>query len=182
MKTDNSFFAEKIDLRIDAIKDIEDPFILDCFAGKGLIWDEVQKQTGKNIKVTGIEKEPGKNNLALVGDNRKYLKSMDLSVFDVIDLDAYGYPVDQLELIFKRKYKGIVIITAIQSMMGMLPKKMLYEIGYNKEMVDKIPAIFNRKGIDKLKKYLYLHQCQIIKGYFIDRKNYFYINLKSKAK
>lgn len=65
-------------------------------------------------------------------------------------------------------------MTAIQSVMGQLPKKMLYKLGYQQCMVDKIPSLFNRNGIDKLKNYLYLYGIKTISGYFIDRKNYFY--------
>jgi hypothetical protein len=61
--------------------------------------------------------------------------------------------------------------------MGELPKNMLYEIGYSKEMVDKIPSLFNRDGLGKLKKYLYLHGVQSIEGYFIGQKNYFCFTL-----
>lgn len=174
MKTDNSYFDEKVQLRIDCTKNKKSVSVLDCFSGTGKLWQSVKSKTKSKIIITSIEKEPGKNKMALPGDNLKYLKSIDLTKFDIIDLDAYGIPIAQLNILFERKYKGIVIVTAIQSGMGQLPKKMLYEIGYTKEMVNKIPTLFNRNGIDKLKKYLYLYGIQSINGYFIDRKNYFY--------
>jgi hypothetical protein len=177
LKTDNSYFDEKVQLRLDCIKGNKSISILECFAGTGKLWQSVKCKSKVKISIIQIEKEPGKNNMALPGDNLKYLKSIDLSKFDVIDLDAYGIPIAQLNILFSRNYKGIVIVTAIQSMLGCLPKKMLYELGYTKEMISKIPTLFNRNGIDKLKKYLYLHGVNHIEGYFIGRKNYFYFNL-----
>jgi hypothetical protein len=180
LKTDNSYFNEKVQLRLDCIKGKKCISVLDCFSGTGRLWQSVKSKSKVKILITQIEKEPGKNKMALPGDNLKYLKSIDLSKFDIIDLDAYGIPIAQLNILFDRNYKGIVIVTAIQSMLGSLPKKLLYELGYTKQMIDKIPTLFNRNGIDKLKNYLYLHSIQSIEGYFIDRKNYFYFNLNSK--
>jgi len=178
MKTDNSHFEAKIKLRIDHLPQKKDIIVLDCYAGTGRIWNWIKKECpGKNIKVLAIEKEQGKNKLALVGDNLKYLSTIDLSKFDIIDLDAYGIPFDQIEILYTRGYHGIVFVTAIQSMMGALPKKMLLRLGYTEKMIEKIPSIFNKNGIGKLKNILYLYGCQYISGYFIDRKNYFMFNL-----
>ena len=112
--------------------------------------------------------------MALTGDNLKVMPSIDLKKFDIIDLDAYGIPYAQLQEVFKQEYKGYVIVTAIQSMMGQLPIKMLEEIGYTKSMIKKIPTLFSSNGFEKLKNYLYLHEIKQITGYFIGRKNYFY--------
>jgi hypothetical protein len=177
MKTDNSYFKEKVQLRIDSLPDKKEIFVLDCFSGTGSIWNEVKKSTKKNIQVLSIEKESGKNSVALVGSNLKYLNILELSKFDIIDLDAYGIPYPQLNILFKRKYKGIVHVTAIQSGMGQLPKGMIKELGYTEQMIKKIHSIFNTKGVEKLKNYLYLHGINNIEGYFINRKNYFYFKL-----
>ena len=176
MKTDNSYLKEKVELRIQSLPEKENIFVLDCYSGKGIIWKEVKKQTGLNITVVSIEKEAGKNKTALQGSNLKYLNVLDLSKFDIIDLDAYGIPYNQLKIIFQRKYKGIVHVTAIQSGMGQLPKGLIKEIGYTEQMMSKINSIFNRQGIEKLKNYLYLNGINQINGHFINRKNYFYFN------
>ena len=175
--TDNSFFQEKVNLRLQAISGMESVRVLDCFAGTGKIWKAVKRKSSAKIFVLGIEKERGKNIDALPGSNLKYLASMNLSRFDVIDLDAYGILYDQLSLLFRRGYSGRVIVTAIQSGMGQLPTKLLFELGYSERMLKKTRSIFNRNGVEKLKKYLYLYGCQSITGYFIGRKNYFYFNI-----
>lgn len=177
MKTDNSYFEQKVGLRIDSLPEKDVIYVLDCFAGTGKIWNEVKKRSKKNIEVLSIEKESGKNKCALVGSNLKYLNVIDLSKFDIIDLDAYGIPYTQLNIIFKRSYNGIIHVTAIQSGMGQLPTGLIKDIGYTPEMTQKIKSIFNTKGLDKLKNYLYLHGVQSIEGYFIDRKNYFYFTI-----
>lgn len=178
MKIDNSYLNEKVKLRIDSLPNKDEIFVLEAFAGEGKIWNKVIKQTDKQIKILKIEMEHNKTKMFyLQGDNRKYLKTLDLSKFDIIDLDAYGIPFEQLEIVFKSDFKGIVHVTAIQSGMGILPKKLLYKLGYTKEMIKKIKSIFNRNGLGKLKNYLYLCGIKEVVGYFINRKNYFYFNI-----
>ena len=115
--------------------------------------------------------------MAICGDNLKVMTSLDLKKFDIIDLDAYDIPFNQLQECFKQGFKGYIHITAIQSGMGSLPHQMLSKIGYSKKMVQNIPTLFSHKGIEKLKNYLYLSGVQSIEGYFIDRKNYFYFKI-----
>lgn len=181
MKTDNSYFEEKVQLRIDGISSIDHPYVLDAYSGTGRIWDEVERRTGKKIQILRIEKEKNKGDkIYLPGDNLKYLASIDLSLFDVIDLDAYGIPFNQIEILVKRKYSGIVFVTAIQTMQGQLPRGLLLRNGYSEKMIKKIPTLFSKNGADKLKNYLYLRGVQYVKGYFIGRKNYFMFNLNPK--
>ena len=168
IKTDNSHLREKILLRQETVKDGYN--VLDCFAGTGLIWSNVKG----SFSVVSIEKEKGKNKLALCGDNVKFLKMMDLSKYHIIDLDAYGIPFAQLEVIFQKRYKGIVHVTAIQTGTGKLPNGLLEKLGYTKKMIEKISTLFNADGFGKLKKYLYLRGVKQITGYQVGRKNYFY--------
>ena len=174
MKTDNSYLTEKVNLRIESLPNKKNITVLDCFAGTGLIWSEVKKKSKQDIKVVSIEHEKGKNKTALFGSNLKYLNVLNLSKFDIIDLDAYGIPYAQLNILFTRGYKGIVHVTAIQSGMGQLPNDLILKLGYTKNMIKKIKSIFNTKGDEKLKNYLYLSGVETITGYSIDRKNYFY--------
>jgi len=177
LKTDNSYLEQKIKLRIDTINLVnkKNIHVLDCFAGKGLIWNEVKKQFPEHdIRILQIEKVKNKNKLALQGDNLKVMKSLNLKQFDIIDLDAYGIPYKQLKEIFNQHYKGYVHVTAIQSGMGALPKDMLKELGFTEEMYKKIKSIFNVNGVKKLENYLYLYGIESVTGFYIDRKSYFY--------
>lgn len=153
----------------------KDAYVLDCFAGEGMIWEQVNKETDLNIKVLPIdEKDYGR--IGLKGNNIKFLKSLDLNKFQVIDLDAYGIPYDQLDILFNRKYKGHVFVTAIQTMIGQLPAGMLEELGYSKQMVRKIPTLFSKNGLEKLKQYLAIKGVSDIRYYSHNRKNYIYFN------
>jgi hypothetical protein len=96
----------------------------------------------------------------------------------VIDADAYGVPYKQLKEIFKKKFKGILFVTYIQSMYGKLPSAMLYELGYTKTMLQKIPTIFNTNGIEKFKAWLSLYGIKNILRISYNRKHYLAINLR----
>lgn len=96
----------------------------------------------------------------MIGDNLKLLQTIDLSKYDVIDLDAYGVPCDQLEIIFSRGYKGIIFFTFIQTMYGGLSLSLslsLYlSIGID-AMIKKCPSVFNKKGLFLFFEYLNKH-------------------------
>lgn len=175
VQTDNSYFEEKVRLRLDNLP-AGDCCVLDCFGGDGLIWDEIKRQIKNRIKILRIEKKKSSDGIYLEGDNRKFLQTIDLENFNVIDLDAYGVPYEQLKIIFAHRHitRKVIFVTFIQTLYGGLPKRMLGEIGFAENMVDKCPALFNRNGIEKLKMYLAKKGIERIKRYSdrAQRKNY----------
>ena len=126
------------------------------------------------IDVLMIEKKSEKKGFYLNGDNEKFIPLFDFSKFDIIDLDAYGVPYNQLEVVFDREFKGYVHVTFIQTGMGRLPDNFIKYSGYSLEMIKKIPTLFCKNGIDKMNNYLYAKGVTEIIGYFNQRKNYFY--------
>ena len=150
-KTNNdlSLIENKIRLRLMSLPDKKEINILEAFGGEGVLWKEVKKRTDKKINILSIDKEKYKK-VNLQGDNIKFLKGFDLSIYDIIDLDSYGSPSNQLDILFQKGYKGIVHCTFIQSMMGVVNKNILYSCGYTDEMINKIPSLFNKDGINKL--------------------------------
>lgn len=178
IKTNNDaeMLQAKINLRIESIKHLEQVNVLELFGGEGVLWSEVKKQTGKHIDILAIDKNKYKR-LQLQGENTKFIDSIDLEIFDVIDIDAWGSPYKQLNMILKRKYTGIVHATFIQTMMGKLSTDMLLNLGYTKSMVDKIPSLFNKNGIDKFKLYLANKGIREINIVSKGRKNYLYFYL-----
>lgn len=178
MATDNSNFEKKVLLRLEALNriDKDEINVLDCFAGYGLLWKEVKKRSDKNIKIVSIEKEKGKNPTALQGDNLKYLPTLDLSKFDIIDIDAYGVPTKQIEIITLRQWHGILIITAIESMMGNMPKELLFSVGIE-DLYKENKAVFCEYFPQFLDNYLYQKGATEKYGYFLGRKLYFYVSL-----
>ena len=173
IRTDNSYLNTKINLRMNHLPDRKNIKVLDCFAGRSRIWKEIKKKSNRNINVVGIDRISYGSTLK--GDNVKYLKGMDLDKYDIIDLDAYGVPFRQLEIIFKKKYKGILFITFVQSIFGRLPVRMLEKIGYTRNMIKKCPTLFNRNGIEKFKQYLAINGIKRIIIINKNNKKYLYI-------
>jgi hypothetical protein len=168
VQTDNSYLDEKIKLRLDNLPDKKKIKVLDCFRGEGLIWETIKKaRPGIEFEIIGIDQKKDRQGIYLVGDNLKYLKSMNLSGFDVIDLDAYGVPYKQCEIIFNNPTgRGKVIFaTVIQSMFGGLPRAMLNVLGYKTSMIKKIPSLFFNNGIDKFLQWLALCDIKQVKIY-----------------
>lgn len=154
-KTDNHYLKDKVRLRAKYIPD--KPFVLDCYAGNGVIWREVQKLMADTpIIRLAIEKEKSKGGFHLAGDNVRFLMSLDLSAYNVIDLDAYGIPYQQIKILFDRQYHGLVFFTFIQSIMGNLPHGMLMDIGFSKAMITKAPTLCARRGWDYFIQFLSL--------------------------
>jgi len=155
VQTDNSYLAAKVELRAEHLP--SGPVrVLDCYAGTGRIWREVRRRCPqRRIRVTGIDTRrlPG---IYLRGDNRKFLGAMDLEPFNVIDLDAYGVPFQQMDILFGRR-RGTaktVFVTFIQTVMGRLPDGLLRALGYTDSMCRKCPTLLCRDGLAKIKAYL----------------------------
>lgn len=185
LQTDNSHLAEKVRLRADTVRLIQKPQIRVCeaFAGDGVIWRAVKKQfPDKQISVLRIDKKEDKKGIYLKGDNIKFLMSLDLTKFDIIDLDAYGSPAKQLDIVFDSGFSGIVHCTFIQSGFGMLDSSMLSASGFSPEMIAKCPTLFCKNGMQKMQNYLGNNGVSKIHGYFIERKNYLWFNLDNSLK
>lgn len=143
-KTQNSYLGNKIGLRMHDLP--AEPSVLDCFGGEGLIWKAIESAIGRPVRRIGIDKQDWDVGFYLPGDNLGYLQTMDLSRFNIIDLDAWGVPYEQLKVLFQRGYKGRVFVTFIQSLYGQMPHGLLEEIGFTREMVEVCPTLFGKRG------------------------------------
>lgn len=146
-KVDNKFLADKVALRAQSLPQKQTIKVLDVFAGKGTLWNLVREKTKKNIQVVSIDKRDDLYDFHLHGDNLRILRTLDLTNFDVIDLDAYGFPDEQLNLIFTKGYKGIVHLTMIQANLCQLPYSILEEAGINKDLLDAARGIFAKQKL-----------------------------------
>lgn len=176
-QTDNDAdgFSYKVSLRLESVK--KDVTVLDCFSGHGTVWSGVKEYSTKKIKTLQIDTRSDKSGVYLKGNNIKFLKTIDLSKFDIVDLDAYGVPFPQLEILFDRKYKGIIHCTFIQSNQGRLNHMLLNELGYSNEMIKKCPTLFSKNGFEKFCKYL--RKRGISKINFLSLKNKHYLYFKT---
>jgi hypothetical protein len=178
-KTDNSFLETKIRLRIDNLPD-DDVHVLDCFSGSGRIWKRIKAELpDRDIQVLSIEKKR-QGGIYLQGDNVKFLSSIDLGQFNVIDLDAWGVPYRQLKTIFARQTRpGVVVfVTFCQSIFGRLPFGLLRDIGYSAAMIRKCPTLFNRNGFSKFRLWLAMQGIEQIKSYNRGQKHYLCFQIK----
>jgi hypothetical protein len=150
--------------------------VLDAFHGYGTIWKNIEEAYAGKISITKIDTEQKDDDFVLIGDNTKFLSSLPIEKYDVLDLDAYGVPYEQLKIVFDRGFKGLVFVTFIQSVMGTLPEKMLSEIGYPGKMIKKCPTLFSKNGHDKFCRWLYLNGIRKIKERVSGRKCYFGFN------
>ncbi len=125
--------------------------VLECFGGHGRIWAAIKREcAGRRLEVTSIDvrRLPGRAS-QLVGRAAEYLPSLDFSRFDVVDLDAYGIPYEELCQIFGR-FQGSVFLTLVIVGMGRLPNALLVELGYTEAMIRKGPVICCRRGQEKV--------------------------------
>jgi hypothetical protein len=176
IQTDNdaAMFDIKIQLRERLIQEKQSYRILEAFAGDGALWQEIKRRhPEKNLQILRIDAKPDKKGVYLKGENTKFMASMDLAAFDIIDLDAYGSPFDQLELVFRSKFTGPVVCTFIQTMTGRLNTGFLEKLGYSSAMVKKCPSLFNSNGLAKMKAYLALQGVDKMLVFSQKRKNYF---------
>jgi hypothetical protein len=130
--TENSHLRTKVRLRLELIDKIgkNKIHVLDAFAGQGLVWKEIQRQRPDlQITTVGIEKRKYVNPHVIMGDNRKAMKGMDLTAFDIIDLDAFGCPWEQLTIAAERAPNVPVVLTHISVTLGPVPKGLLKAAG-----------------------------------------------------
>ena len=173
-KINNSYMNEKLFLRKKFFSNWDS--VLDCFA-----WEWHMRKRARdswNCKYLGIDKKDYWKHNILTWDNMKLLKSMELSSFDIIDLDAYWSPFPQIDILEKKKFHWKVFITFIQTMKGWLHNWMLERIWYRKDMIKKCRSLFAKDSIWKLERYLY--EIWIKKIYKVSpesRKHYIYFNM-----
>jgi hypothetical protein len=144
IKTDNACAASKINLRKMATAGIENLKVLDLFAGKNKLWSSFDCKT-----YYGVEKEKGKGK-NLYADNLKVIPSLDLSRFNVIDVDSYGIPANQIEALYNNptlKAGTVIIYTCITSKLSALNKTITKMFNIDK-IYSKCPVLFNSLAVE----------------------------------
>lgn len=179
IKTDNSYLADKVALRCEHLP--QSPIVLDCYAGDGTIWTWVEKQTRQPIERLPIDTRNDLTGLYLPGDNLGFLETLDLNQFNVIDLDAYGVPFRQLQILFERNYRGVVFATFIQSAMGMMPIALLEQAGFTRAMIARCPTVVSRNGWKYFLEYLAAKGIEQIYHRSHSRKHYLYFDCSARC-
>ena len=139
IKTDNTCVYDKVYLRKIATNGIDNLRVLDLFAGENVLWSHFITE-----KYFGVEKVKGKGK-NLNADNERVIASLDLSQFNVIDVDSYGIPFNQICEIFKNpslKNGTVIIYTCITNKMSGLNRQCVEMFGIEK-MYKKNKVLFN---------------------------------------
>lgn len=131
---DNTDGGAKIEIRKTILAQIPEPSVLDCFAGEGKVW----RACYQGLPYVGLDKKASSDDRKVLNiDNIKYLRSADLSRFNVFDLDAYGTPWQQFLIVLNRRSftagESVAIFLtdglSILARMGELPHGMKKYVG-----------------------------------------------------
>lgn len=135
--------AVKCALRLAVLPDPDDrpARVLDAYAGDHDIWDMIG-EVRPGLEVLHIEQKPTVRT-DLAGNNLRYLASMDLDRFDLIDLDAWGQPDRQVDIIASRGFRGVVTWTAIALNMGVPSGRLLAAEGIDPEWMAITRTVFD---------------------------------------
>lgn len=168
--TDNTSIAGKVKLRKIATENLEEIKVLDCFGGNNNMW-----KTFDCAKYYGIEQEKGKGKKNIWADNKKIIPSLDLSQFNVIDLDSYGIPAVQIDLCFKNptlKDGTVIVYTAIGNSMSVLDRTLIKENNLTR-LYKECKCLFNGIGRDLFHSFLYKKGVRKITFFRIDNDTSF---------
>lgn len=155
-KTDNHYLADKVELRLQYSpwRKGRQLRVLDAFGGKGVVWAAVQERSGMKVDRVSIDLRKDMQQFHLHGDNLKVIPSIDVNGFDVVDLDAYGVPCAQIELLAKAAFTGVVFVTCIQTAQGTIPKALLDRICIPSAVSKLAPTLVARRGWEYFKEWL----------------------------
>lgn len=93
--------SAKVELRRQALAAVSNSHVFDAFAGPGAMFRAVWKDA---ISYVGCdERWYADERKVFVADNRNALRALDLRPFTIFDLDAFGSPWEQIEIIAHRR-------------------------------------------------------------------------------
>lgn len=101
---DLSFFELKRKIRIDAINHAPNTNVLELYAGAGDLWRGINENRFRIDANNAFSPD-------YCGDCVTWLKNNDIEKFGLIDVDSWGSPAKALEIIFDKKYIGVVVCT-----------------------------------------------------------------------
>lgn len=102
-KTDNNpaAFKAKVTIRQHVMAAVPRPAVFDAFAGSGemysAVWKDAERYAGCDLK----PQRDGR--LMFCADNRRVLRAVDLTAFNLFDFDSYGSPWVQTVILADRR-------------------------------------------------------------------------------
>ena len=176
-KTDNKSIANKIFIRKEAIKSLKEIRVLDLFAGRNVLWNNIHIDKYFGID---IEANKGKN---LNADTRLAIDNLNLGEFNVIDCDSYGIAFDLYKKLLTRKDINngtIIIYTAITNEFTKIQNCAKDELNF-RHFYDKAPSLFNARAIEFFYEFLSEYGMEEVNYYSIRdkfNKHYGYFTIK----
>lgn len=162
-KTDNKSIANKIFIRQNGIKLLDNVRVLDLFAGRNVLWNNIQTDRYFGID---IESDKGKN---LKANTRDVFDNIHLQDFNVIDCDSYGIAFDLYKKLLTNYHinKGTVIFYTLitnefTKIQNVAKKEFNFEHFYNKA-----PSLFNARAIEFFYEFLAKYGIQEVYYYSI---------------
>lgn len=175
-RTDNKALPEKVHLRNKYLPDKEVIDVLDAFSADGVIWKAVEKlNPDKSFCIARIDNQRKKKGFYIRSENTRFLRSTDLNVYDVIDLDHYGVPFNQLEVIFNHEFTSKIELFATFNLVGIKPmhKAMLRMLGFSDSMLNSSRYLCSKNSEEKILSYLNFRGVnQVDKISYIDKAGY----------
>ena len=176
-KTDNKSVHDKIYLRKQAIMNLEAVHVLDLFAGRNVLWNNISKDSYYGVDIANGK---GKN---LVANSHEIFDSLDLSAYNVIDVDSYGISFDIYKKIFSRQdvQPGTVVIyTAITNEFTQIRTEAMDEFRF-RSFYKKAPTLFNARAVEFFYEMLANHGIKEVNYYeirdhYLKHYGYFKIN------
>lgn len=145
-KADNSHSGPKIALRLALVDNLKKDRlrVLDAYSGSGFLWKQIRAaRPDIRFDMTNIEKKQNGRLDAIHGDNVRVMPSLPLAEFDIIDLDAYGIPTEQLSIVAEFALHVPVLVTCISASVGTVPHRLLDAAG--------IPPVWERDVVQVFK-------------------------------
>lgn len=99
-KTNNAKTSAKKELRQGVLSQMKSAHVLEVFCGAGEMYNAVWSMAKSYVGIDKVKFFDCRNTIC--GDAMKVVSTMDLSGFNVFDIDAYGSPYDILCLILNR--------------------------------------------------------------------------------
>lgn len=135
-KTNNAKTNVKEKLRLSILGVIDNPSVLEVFCGSGdmynKVWNKADSYTGID-KIKYFDKRE-----TICGDALKAVSSIDLTRYNIFDIDAYGSPYQVLQVIISRldrskKEFGFTITdgSSMDLRLGRISKGLRYFTGIN---------------------------------------------------
>lgn len=143
-KTDNKSIANKIFIRKEGIKNLREIKVLDLFAGRNVLWNNIKTDRYFGID---IDINKGKN---LSANTREVFDNINLHDFNVIDCDSYGIAFDLYKKLLTNKNinKGTVIFyTLITNEFTKIQNVAKQEFNFAK-FYNKASSLFNARAIE----------------------------------